>query len=90
MELYGLSTAATAALRNFDTDFASQERGGVHNANDRTTDSRANHFVQWLDQRWFDQRGITSSDLVTLLSNNTQVVKLITAFGWDVKQGNGI
>jgi hypothetical protein len=49
--LHGLSAAATTTLRDFDAAFAAQERGGVRDGNDRTTQSRADHFVRWLDDR---------------------------------------
>jgi hypothetical protein len=83
--LHGLSSAASTALRDFDSAFASQERGGVRDSNDRTTQSRADHFVRWLTER-----GITHSDITNLLSDSAQTVKLIGAFAWDVKQGHGI
>ena len=83
--LHGLSTAATTTLHNFATAFSQQERGGVRDGNDRTTDSRAHHFVRWLTQK-----GITSADVTTLLADPAQAVKLIAAFAWDIKQGHGL
>ena len=80
--LQGLSTAAATTLHNFETAFSRQEQGGVRNGNDRTTDSRARHFVRWLAQQ-----GITSPDIITLIDDNTQAVKIIAAFAWDIKQG---
>jgi hypothetical protein len=84
-QMHGLSSAATATLCNFESAFASQSRGGVRDANDRTTESRANHFVRWLNTS-----GITRDDVTVLLKNNAQVVKLIAAFAWDIKQGHGL
>jgi hypothetical protein len=72
-------------LHAFDTAFAQQQRGSVRDGNDRTTDSRAGHFVQWLDHE-----GITSSDIATLLTDSAQTVKLIGAFAWSIKQGHGL
>jgi hypothetical protein len=83
--LHGLSAVATTTLRDFDAAFAAQERGGVRDGNDRTTQSRADHFVRWLTSQ-----GISRSDLVTLLGNDAQTVKLIGAFAWDIKQDLGI
>jgi hypothetical protein len=70
---------------HFDTAFATQERGGVRDGNDKTTQSRADHFVRWLDGR-----GITRDDLITLLTDAAQTTKLIGAFVWDIKQGHGL
>jgi hypothetical protein len=84
-ELQGLSAAAASTLRAFSTAFAAQELGGVRNANDRTTESRAHHFVRWLTNC-----SITTSDLTTLLSDPAQTVKLVGAFAWDIKQGHGL
>jgi hypothetical protein len=83
--LHGLLSAAVSTLHAFDTAFAQQQRGGVRDGNDRTTDSRARHFVQWLDQE-----GITSPDIATLLTDSAQTVKLIGAFAWSIKQGYGL
>ena len=84
-ELHGLSTAAAATLRAFDADFASQERGGVRDGNDRTADSRANHFAQRLTSR-----GISRNDVIHLLRDPAQTAKLIGAFAWCIKQGHGL
>jgi hypothetical protein len=84
-ELHGLSSAAAATLGDFESAFAAQPRGGVRDANDSTTSSRADHFVRWLDAR-----GITNDDIIHLLRHTSQVVKLIAAFAWDIKQGHGL
>jgi hypothetical protein len=84
--LHGLSTTAAATLCAFDSAFASQEeRGGVRDRNDKTADSRANHFAQWLTSN-----GISCNDIVRLLSDTAQTVKFISAFAWDIKQGQGL
>jgi hypothetical protein len=81
--LHGLSSATVSTLHAFDTAFAQQQQGGVRDGNDQTTDSRARHFLQWLDQE-----GITSPDIATLPTDSAQTVKLIGAFAWSIKQGH--
>jgi hypothetical protein len=83
--MHGLSSAAITTLHDFDTAFAQQQRGGVRDGNDNTTDSRARHFVQWLHKE-----GITRTDIETLLTDSAQTVKLIGAFAWSVKAGHGL
>lgn len=82
-DLSGLSSKLQATIDDCYRDYIGKDRGSVRAANDRTLDSRADHFVDWLRGQEVDFQSLSRIE-------ENQVIAIIGSYARQVNLGYGL